>query len=148
MSVRVSVRVLEHGRGLPLPAYATEGSSGMDLLAALNGPAEILPGERALVPTGICVAIPEGYEWQIRPRSGLGLSHGLSILNSPGTVDSDYRGEVQVLLVNLGDQACRVKRGDRIAQAVLAPVAFCDLVEVAELPGTDRGEGGFGHSGS
>lgn len=148
MSVKVSVRVLEHGEGLPLPGYATEGSSGVDLLAAVDGPMEIPPGGRTLVPTGIRVAIPEGYEWQIRPRSGLALSDGLSVLNSPGTVDSDYRGEVQIILVNLGSAPCMVRRGDRIAQAVLAPVARCNLVKVSELSGTERGQGGFGHSGS
>jgi dUTP pyrophosphatase len=148
VSVKVSVRVLEHGEGLPLPGYATEGSSGVDLLAAVEAPMEIPPGGRALVPTGIRVAIPEGYEWQIRPRSGLALSDGLSVLNSPGTVDSDYRGEVQIILVNLGSAPCMIRRGDRIAQAVLAPVARCDLVKESELPGTERGQGGFGHSGS
>ncbi len=135
------------GRGAPLelPAYATEGAAGMDLRADVE--LSLPPGERALVPTGIAIAIPAGHEAQVRPRSGLALRHGVTCLNSPGTIDSDYRGEVGVILANLGRETFRIARGDRIAQLVVAPLARADLVEVGELPDTSRGEGGFGHSG-
>jgi dUTP pyrophosphatase len=132
---------------LPLPVYATEGAAGMDLCAALSGELTLFPGERRLVSTGFRIALPGGYEAQIRPRSGLALRHGLTMLNSPGTVDADYRGVVQILLVNLGQEPFTLRRGDRIAQMVVAPVARVAWEEVEELPDTERGEGGFGHTG-
>ena len=146
MNVRVEVkRVGGRGEPLQLPAYATEGAAGMDLRADLD--LTLAPGDRALVPTGLAIAVPAGHEAQVRPRSGLALRDGVTCLNSPGTIDSDYRGEVGVLLVNLGRQPFRVARGDRIAQLVVLPVARAELVETGELTGTDRGDGGFGHSG-
>jgi len=147
MGIEVLLEVLEHARDLPLPARATHGSSGVDLMAANNSPVAIDPGKRVLIPTGLKVSIPTGYEWQIRPRSGNALKHGLTVLNSPGTVDSDYRGEVQIILANLGDETFLVERGDRIAQAVLAPVAYPVFKTIEKLPDTERGGGGFGHSG-
>lgn len=144
---RILVEVLPHGEGLPLPARATGGSSGFDLMAALEDAISILPGARALVPTGIRVAVPEGYEWQVRPRSGMAAKQGLTVLNSPGTVDSDYRGEVKVILVNHGEGPATIARGDRIAQAVLCEVPDVELVRVENLPATGRGDGGFGHTG-
>lgn len=139
---------LPHAVGLPLPIYATEGAAGMDLVAAVREPFVIAPGDRALVHTGLCVAVPRGHELQIRPRSGLALKHGLTIPNSPGTVDEDYRGEIQVILLNLGTEPFTVERGMRIAQAVLAPVSRALLIEVGELPDTARGAGGFGSTGT
>lgn len=130
---------------LPLPKYATAGSAGLDLCA--DTPFELAPGAKRLVPTGLAIAIPEGFEGQVRPRSGLATKHGITVLNAPGTIDSDYRGEVQVCLVNLGGQPFRAARGERIAQLVIAPVVQADLVEVAELDSTARGEGGFGSTG-
>ncbi len=147
MGIEVSLEVLEHMRGLPLPARATQGSSGVDLMAAVSSPVVIDPGKRFLIPTGIKVSIPRGYEWQIRPRSGNALKHGVTVLNSPGTIDSDYRGEVQIILANLGNEPFLVERGDRIAQAVLAPVASPVFKAVEKLSDTERGDGGFGHSG-
>jgi len=132
---------------LHLPSYETPGAAGMDVEAAVRGDLEIKPGERALIPTGLCVALPAGYELQVRPRSGLAWKHGLTILNSPGTIDSDYRGEIKVALINLGTTAYTVKRGDRIAQLVLAPVSRADLRKVAILDKTERDAGGFGHTG-
>ena len=143
----VAVRRLPHGEGLPLPAYATPGSAGLDLVAALERPVEIQPGGRTLVPTGLAIELPEGYEAQIRPRSGLALRHGLTVLNTPGTVDSDYRGEVSVLLVNLGDRAVTLSRGERIAQMVVAPVTRIAWSEQASLSETRRGAGGYGSTG-
>lgn len=143
----VPVQVLPHGRDLPLPQYQTEGAAGMDLLAATGGDATIEPGGRMLVPTGIRVAIPPGHEAQVRPRSGLAARHGLTVLNAPGTIDADYRGEVQVLLVNLGSEPFVLRRGERIAQMVLAPVARAALAAVDSLDDTPRGDGGFGHTG-
>lgn len=145
--VDVAVLVLPHGAGLPLPAYATEGAAGLDLLAAVAAPVVVPPGGRALVPTGLCVAVPDGFELQIRPRSGLALRHGITLPNTPGTIDSDYRGEVQVILLNTGDAPFTVERGARIAQAVLAPVVRLAWRSVAELPDTARGAGGFGSTG-
>jgi dUTP pyrophosphatase len=133
---------------LPLPAYQTEGAAGMDLLADVVEPLDIGPGARALVPTGLAVAIPPGFEAQIRPRSGLALRHGVTLVNSPGTIDADYRGEIQVLLVNLGVDPFTVARGDRIAQLVVAPVARAAWREVDALDATRRGAGGFGHTDS
>ncbi len=143
----VAVRRLPHGEGLPLPAYATPGSAGLDLVAALERPVEIQPGGRTLVPTGLAIELPEGYEAQIRPRSGLALRHGLTVLNTPGTVDSDYRGEVSVLLVNLGDRPVTLSRGERIAQMVVAPVTRIAWSEQASLSETRRGAGGYGSTG-
>jgi dUTP pyrophosphatase len=147
MEIRIAVRVLPHGEGLELPAYATAGAAGCDLRAAVSAPRRVAPGERALIPTGISVAIPEGFEGQVRMRSGLALKKGLILPNAPGTIDSDYRGEVCVLLANLGAEAVEVARGDRIAQLVFAPVARARLEVVVELPGTPRQTGGFGSTG-
>ncbi|NLC56038.1 MAG: dUTP diphosphatase [Armatimonadetes bacterium] len=144
---RVAVRVLSHGEGLPLPAYATECAAGADLLAAVADALTLAPGERALVPTGIAVAIPPGYEIQVRPRSGLAIRHGITCLNTPGTIDADYRGEIQVILINLGQEPFTLRRGDRIAQIILAPVARIAWEPASELPATPRGAGGFGHTG-
>jgi dUTP pyrophosphatase len=146
--VRVQVAVLPHGEGLPLPRSATPGASGVDLQAAVETSVTIPPGGRAAIPTGIAVAIPEGWEWQIRPRSGLALRSGLTVLNSPGTVDSDYRGEVIVILVNLAVLPVTIGRGDRIAQAVLCRIYSPVFDEVDELPASGRGEGGFGSTGT
>lgn len=144
----VLVQRTPNGEGLDLPAYVTEGSAGMDLKAALpGGNVLVLPGVRVKVPCGIRLAIPEGYEGQIRSRSGLALNYGIVVLNSPGTVDSDYRGEVCVILANLGTQAFVIQRGDRIAQLVISPVVKPKLTETAELPESDRGSEGFGSSG-
>jgi dUTP pyrophosphatase len=147
MSVPIEVARISPPRGqpLPLPSYATAGAAGLDLRADVG--VTLAPGARTLVPTGISVAIPTGYEGQVRPRSGLALRDGVICLNSPGTIDSDYRGEVGVILANLGQQPVTLQRGDRIAQLVIAPVARAELVESAALPASSRGEGGFGHTG-
>jgi len=145
--IRLPVRVLPHGAGLPLPAYQTAGAAGMDLLAAVEAPVTLAPGARALVPTGLALALPEGHEGQVRPRSGLAARHGVTVLNAPGTVDADYRGEVKVILVNHGDEPFVVSRGDRIAQLVVAAVTRAEPVLVADLDETDRGAGGFGSTG-
>jgi len=147
MPLRVElIRVVPaRGEPLPLPSYATEGSAGLDLRADV--PVSLQPCERGLVPTGIVVAIPPGFEGQVRPRSGLALREGVTCLNSPGTIDSDYRGEVGVILVNLGQRPITLQRGERIAQLVLARVERAELLEGASLPATDRGAGGFGHTG-
>ena len=141
---------LAHGKDLPLPTYQSEHAAGLDLLAAVSstGPVTIAPGARALVATGLAFALPEGYEAQVRPRSGLAARDGLTILNSPGTIDADYRGEIQVLLVNLGSESVVVSRGMRIAQLVIAPVVRAHIVEAASLDKTSRGSGGFGSTGS
>ncbi len=146
--VPVAVRRLPHGADLPLPAYATEAAAGMDLVAALDGDLTLAPGERVLVPTGIALALPAGYEGQIRPRSGLALKHGVTVANSPGTIDADYRGEIQVILHNIGPAPFPITRGMRIAQLVVAPVARAVWAEVAELPESGRGTGGFGSTGT
>lgn len=146
--VQVLVERLENAGDMPMPETATPGSSGVDLRAALHDEAMIRPGGTLLVPTGLKVAVPPGYEWQIRPRSGNALKYGVTVLNSPGTVDSDYRGEVKVILANLGRDPFVIKRGDRIAQAVLVPVAHPEFTVVDRLEDTERGEGGFGHTGS
>ena len=143
----VAIKILPHGEGLPLPAYASAGAAGIDLAAAVDQPLMLNPAHRALVPTGIAIALPEGYEGQVRPRSGLALKHGITVLNSPGTIDCDYRGEVQVILANLGTEPVAIRRGDRIAQLVIAPVARAEIRRVAELPETTRGAGGFGSTG-
>lgn len=145
LEVPVLVKRLPHGEGLALPAYATSGAAGMDVVSAED--VVIAPGARHAVATGLSVAIPHGYEIQVRPRSGLALKHGISVPNTPGTIDSDYRGEVKVILINLGAEPFSVVRGDRIAQLVLAPVTRAGWVEVDELDETDRGEGGFGSTG-
>ncbi|MFT8718397.1 dUTP diphosphatase [Acetobacter sp.] len=145
--VQVAVRRLPHSEGLPLPSYATAGAAGMDLLAAVNGFLTIPPGGRALVPTGLCIALPPGYELQIRPRSGLALKHGITLPNSPGTIDEDYRGELCVIVLNTGEESFTVERGTRIAQAVIAPVFHVAWNEVNDLDATERGTGGFGSTG-
>lgn len=145
--IDLPVRCLPHAKNLPLPQYQTSDAAGLDLLAAIDEPVTIQPGRRALVPTGLIIAVPPGYEAQIRPRSGLALRHGISLINSPGTIDSDYRGEVKVIIGNLGDEAFTVARGDRIAQMVLSPVVQIEWVEQEEISETERGEGGFGHTG-
>ena len=129
-----------------LPAYMSDGAVGMDLCAALSGPVELAVGQRTLIPCGFAIAIPRGYEGQVRPRSGLALKHGVCVVNSPGTIDPDYRGEVKVALVNLGDEMVSIDTGQRIAQLVIAPVVVCVLEETSELDSTQRGEGGFGHT--
>ena len=145
--VVVRVRRLPGAEDLPLPVRATEGAAGFDLHAALPGELELAPGERALVPTGFAVAVPRGYEGQVRARSGLALRHGILLPNAPGTIDADYRGELQVILLNAGGERVRLERGERIAQLVVAPVARAELLEVEALDETGRGGGGFGHTG-
>lgn len=137
----------ERDSDLPLPAYHSELAAGMDVAAAISEPLELAPGEIVLVPTGLAMAIPAGYEVQVRPRSGLAIKHGITVVNAPGTIDADYRGEVKIGLVNLGRQDFTVSRGDRIAQLVLAPVVRAQLNVVAELDVTARNDGGFGHTG-
>ncbi|MCP5366298.1 MAG: dUTP diphosphatase [Hyphomicrobiales bacterium] len=146
--VTVAVRRLPGGDGLPLPAYESDLAAGMDLLAAVAAPVDLAPGARAVIPTGLAIALPPGYEAQVRPRSGLAARDGITVLNSPGTIDADYRGEVGVILANLGQATFRVERGMRIAQMVVAPVTRARLDEVAELPDTARGAGGFGSTGT
>jgi dUTP pyrophosphatase len=148
--VTVSVMRLPHGAGLPLPAYQSEAASGLDLLAAVpaEAPLTLAPGQRAAVPTGIAIALPAGSEAQVRPRSGLARNHGVTVLNAPGTVDADYRGEIQVLLINHGNEPFVITRGMRIAQLVIGHVVRIALTEVTELGKTPRGSGGFGSTGS
>jgi dUTP pyrophosphatase len=145
--VRILVRRLESHRDMALPCYETDGSSGMDLRAAVSDKVILEPGQIKLVPTGLTVSIPQGYEAQIRPRSGLALKHGVGMVNAPGTIDSDYRGEIGLVMINWGAEPFIIKRGDRIGQMVIAKVCKAELVEVDDLEGTKRGEGGFGHSG-
>ena len=145
--VRVRLMRLPHGEGLPLPSPATAGAAGADLAAAVDTSLELLPGDRQRVSTGFAIAIPEGFEAQVRPRSGLALKRGLLVPNAPGTIDSDYRGELQVILMNAGTEPVVIERGDRIAQLVVAPVVRATFEEVEELDSTDRGAGGFGHTG-
>ncbi|WP_455373949.1 dUTP diphosphatase [Limibacillus halophilus] len=147
MSVTVAVKRLPHGEGLDLPQYATSQSAGLDLRAALEAPVTLHPGERKLIPTGLAIALPSDFEAQVRPRSGLALKHGVTVLNSPGTIDADYRGEVGVILINLGQEAFTIERGERIAQMILAPVSQMSWFEVADLEESDRGAGGFGSTG-
>ena len=148
-AVTVQLKWLEHGRGLELPAYQSAGAAGFDIRAAVaaDKPVTLAAGERALIPSGFSIAVPDGFELQVRPRSGLAMRYGVTVLNAPGTVDSDYRGEVMVLLVNLGGEPFRIERGERIAQGILAPVARAELVEAETLPDTMRGTGGFGSTG-
>jgi dUTP pyrophosphatase len=145
--ITIPIRILPHGAGLPLPAYATDGAAGMDVVAAVDAPLRLLPGARAAVPTGIAMAIPPGFEVQVRPRSGLAAKHGLTVANAPGTIDCDYRGEVKVLLINLGPDPVSIDRGMRIAQLVPAAVTRAALAVVASLDNTARGTGGFGSTG-
>lgn len=147
MSVPVAVKRFPHGEGLPLPSYATVGAAGIDLMAAVYEPLVLAPGQRTLVPTGLAIALPTGYELQVRPRSGLALRNGIVMPNSPGTVDEDYRGELQVIVMNAGTEPFTITRGMRIAQGVLAPVVRIAWQETATLPDTARGDGGFGSTG-
>ena len=148
-AVKVEVLQLPHGAGLPLPAYQTEHAAGLDLLAAVadDAPVVLEPGKYTLVATGLSIALPEGFEAQVRPRSGLAAKHGVTVLNAPGTIDADYRGEVAVLLINHGSAAFTIRRGERIAQMVIAPVTQAELVSVIALSPTMRGTGGFGSTG-
>jgi dUTP pyrophosphatase len=150
MSPTLSIVRLPHSEGLPLPSYETAGAAGMDLRAAVpeDRPLILLPGRRVLVPTGLVFEIPEGFEGQVRPRSGLALKHGVTCLNTPGTIDSDYRGELKVLLVNLGDEDFEITRGMRIAQLVIAAVARAEIAEQSSAGSTGRGSGGFGSTGT
>ena len=143
----IPIAKTDGGRDLPLPEHASEGAAGVDLRAALDGEIEIQPLQRAIIPTGIRLAVPRGFEAQVRPRSGLAADYGITLLNSPGTVDSDYRGEVRVVLINLGDRPYIVKRGDRIAQLVVSPVVRVEWALQEELDETRRSGGGFGHTG-
>ena len=147
MTVPVRLRRLPHGADLPLPSYQSDEAAGLDLLAAVEAPVKIIAGARALVPTGIAIALPPQTEAQVRPRSGLAARFGVTVLNTPGTIDADYRGEIKVILVNLGHETFVVERGDRIAQMVVAPVSRAELLEVSDLDNTGRGEGGFGSTG-
>lgn len=150
IGVKLQIQRLPHGGGLPLPEYQSAGAAGLDLVAAVPADAAmtLAPGARALVPCGIAIALPDGFEAQVRPRSGLAVRHGVTVLNAPGTIDADYRGEVMVLLVNLGAQPFVVTRGMRIAQLVVAPVARAAVVEAQVLDATARGSGGFGSTGT
>ncbi|MBI5323370.1 dUTP diphosphatase [Bradyrhizobium sp.] len=148
-TVKVDIRQLPHGEGLALPAYQSADAAGLDLLAAVpeGTPLILGPGKHAMVPTGLAIALPPGFEAQVRPRSGLAAKHGVTVLNSPGTIDADYRGEISVILINHGEAAFAIRRGERIAQMVIAPVVQAQLVPVVSLPDTDRGSGGFGSTG-
>ena len=147
--VKVEIQQLPHGKGLPLPAYQTAHAAGLDLLAAVpeEAPVFLAPGEHAMIPTGLAIALPADHEAQVRPRSGLAAKHGVTVLNSPGTIDADYRGEICVLLINHGDETFLVQRGERIAQMVIAPVSRVELAPANSLSTTDRGNGGFGSTG-
>jgi dUTP pyrophosphatase len=145
--VKIAIQKLPHALDLPFPTYATEGSAGLDLLAANDQPVTLAPSGRTAVPCGIAIALPAGFEAQVRPRSGLALHHGITVLNAPGTIDSDYRGEVKAILVNLGDAAFEISRGMKIAQMVIARHEQAELVEVSEMPASERGAGGFGSTG-
>lgn len=145
--MKIKITRLAHGADLPLPSYESAHAAGMDLRAAVLEPLRLEPGKRALVPTGIAIALPDGYEAQVRPRSGLALKHGVSVLNAPGTIDADYRGEVGVILINHGEEPFDINRGERIAQLVITPVSQGMWVEVETLDETSRGAGGFGSSG-
>jgi dUTP pyrophosphatase len=146
--VEIAVTRLPHNADLPLPAYETAQSAGMDLAAAIKEPITLAPGSRVMVPTGLAIALPDGYEAQVRPRSGLAARNGVTVLNTPGTIDADYRGEVKVILINLGDETFEIERGMRIAQMVVSPVTQAAFSEAAELPETARGTGGFGSTGA
>lgn len=144
---KVLIKKLDHAKDLPLPNYETVAAAGMDLRAAVDSPIVLKPGERQMIPTGLQMALPEGYEAQVRPRSGLAIRNGITMLNTPGTIDADYRGEIKVIAINHGQEDFVVNHGDRIAQMVIAPVTQFPVVEVDELDETDRGEGGFGSTG-
>jgi dUTP pyrophosphatase len=148
-AITVNVQRMPHAEGLELPAYQTAHAAGLDLLAAVaeDKPVTLAPGQRALIPTGLMIAVPPGFEAQVRPRSGLAFKHGVTVLNAPGTIDADYRGEVGVLLINHGDAAFTIQRGERVAQMVIAPVTQANLVGVESLSSTARGSGGFGSTG-
>ena len=146
--MNLSVLRLPHAKDLPMPSYATEGSAALDLLAAIDGDIVLKPSERAAIPCGIAVAFSDKYEGQVRARSGLALNHGITLLNAPGTIDSDYRGEIKAILVNLGQEPFTVKRGMKVAQIVFARIKHADIKEVEQLPVTVRGEGGFGSTGT
>jgi dUTP pyrophosphatase len=145
--VTIQIKRLSRGRPTPLPQYMTQGASGMDLFACLEKEVTLAPGERKLVPTGVSVAIPEGFEGQVRPRSGLAIQHGIGVVNGPGTIDADYRGEIGVVLINFGQEPFTIRDGDRIAQMVIARIFRASWEEVDDLPFTVRREGGFGHTG-
>jgi dUTP pyrophosphatase len=145
--MKIAFKRLSHGAGLPLPSYQTSGAAGMDLCAAVDADCSIAPGARRLLPCGFAVAIPKGYEGQVRSRSGLALKYGIAVLNAPGTIDSDYRGELGIVLINHGESPFVVSRGLRIAQLLISRVERVEWSEVAELPDTDRGQGGYGHTG-
>jgi dUTP pyrophosphatase len=149
VTVKVDIQQLPHGKGLTLPAYQSAHAAGLDLLAAVpeDAPMLLKPGKHAMIPTGLTIALPQGFEAQVRPRSGLAAKHGVTVLNSPGTVDADYRGEINVLLINHGDQPFPIRRGERIAQMVIAAVTQVELVPAASLSATERGSGGFGSTG-
>ena len=149
MSVIFRVKRLPHGEGLPLPAYQSTHAAGLDIVAGVpeHAPVTLAPGARALIPTGFALEIPAGYEAQVRPRSGLAIKHGVTLLNSPGTIDADYRGELMVIMINRGTEPFIVRRGDRVAQLVIAPVSHVEIAEVEELGATARGQGGFGSTG-
>jgi dUTP pyrophosphatase len=147
VTIEVRIRRLPHAEGLPLPDYATDGAAGADLCAAVESGLILEPGERATVPTGLVLEIPEGFEGQVRPRSGLAIKAGLTIVNTPGTIDSDYRGELKVLMINLGSDPISIGRGDRIAQLLIAPVTRASFIESEGLTSSERGEGGFGSTG-
>jgi dUTP pyrophosphatase len=148
-TVKVDIQQLQHGEGLALPAYQSIDAAGLDLLAAVpeDTPVVLAPGKHAMVPTGLAIALPSGFEAQVRPRSGLAAKHGVTVLNSPGTIDADYRGEINVILINHGAASFTIRRGERIAQMVIAPVVQAQLVPVSGLSDTDRGSGGFGSTG-
>ncbi len=148
-NIQVNIRQLPHAEGLPLPAYQTAHAAGLDLLAAVpdSAPLVLAPGKHAMVPTGLAIALPEGFEAQVRPRSGLAAKHRVTVLNSPGTIDADYRGEIQVILINHSAESFTIRRGERIAQMVIAPVVQVTLIPVVSLADTDRGSGGFGSTG-
>ncbi len=145
--IAIKFKRLEENRDLPLPTYESEDSSGMDIRAAVEEELTLNPGEIRLIPTGLAVAIPRGYEGQVRPRSGLALKHGIGMVNSPGTIDSDYRGEIGIIVINWGQRPFKIRRGDRIAQIIIARAYRADIIEVDDLDSTHRGGGGFGHSG-
>ena len=145
--MKIAILRLPHARDLPMPAYATEGSAGMDLVAAIDADVDLLPGKRVVVPSGLSLELPSGFEAQVRPRSGLAANHGVTVLNTPGTIDSDYRGEVKIILINLGDAPFRITRGMRIAQMIVACHERAELIERATLSDTARGAGGHGSTG-
>ncbi|MBZ0134970.1 MAG: dUTP diphosphatase [Planctomycetes bacterium] len=145
--LKLNIKRLPHGEGLPVPAYQSEHAAGADVHAALDGPVMLQPGKHAMIPTGFCYEVPHSFEMQVRPRSGLAFKHGVTVLNAPGTIDSDYRGELKVLLINHGPEPFEIQRGERIAQIIIAPVSSATFTEVDELSDTTRGDGGFGSTG-